>query len=249
MQTSETNHEKQVREPYCWQEKRILRTIRDVFEKRTGLKSSAIALYTALTEIASDYQSDTFTVNQTTIGNRAGLTDRTLRKILPIFQTLGVVTVKRNYVDGLERQTTYCLHRAAESVGKFFRTPGKRFKNEFPTLEESPEKSHEHDDNGCATNNAQQSSSIPSWEEAQKHPLWIPLAKQFKRYCERTGGSPTPQGWRTWASKQPTPKPKATQQPNNGATQVSEAKMSDAERAARVERFKMENRKVLPQMK
>ena len=238
MDNATTSQQKQAakRPPFCFQEKERLRTIRDVFENRSGLKSSAIALYVALTEIASDYQSNTFTVSQTAIANRAGLTDRTLRSILPVFQQLGYVTVQRNYVDGLERQSTYCLNR--EPLGKFCRTPGKEFQNHFPTSEEFPEQSPD--------DNAQQSSSIPSLEEALRQPLWKKLARQYVRFCEsRPGGSPTKKGWKTWASKQLPPKPK----PNRDDQATPPPPISDAEHAATLACFKASNRKAFPEMR
>jgi DNA-binding IclR family transcriptional regulator len=120
-----------------------LRTIRDVFENQPGQASSAIALYVALTEIGSDHQSDTFTTSQTTIAQRAGLSVRTVRTILPVFVKLGLLSIQHNQVDGLQRQSTYSLNRKNNVLGNNCRTSGKRRRNHLPTLEESPEESHE----------------------------------------------------------------------------------------------------------
>jgi hypothetical protein len=72
--------------------------------------SSGIALYAALTEVASNKESDTFTISQAAIAEKAGLTTRTLRRIMPVLVKLRLVTITQNAVEGLQRQSTYTLN-------------------------------------------------------------------------------------------------------------------------------------------
>jgi hypothetical protein len=139
---------KSKRQPFCWQEKHVLRTIRDVFENEPGPTSSAIAIYTALTELASDYKSITFDTSQATIAQRAGLSVRTVRTVLSVFKKLGFVAIKRNQVDGLERQSSYSIIRGYEPLGNHCRALGKRTSFHLPTSEECTEEcKEEHSSN------------------------------------------------------------------------------------------------------
>ena len=80
--------------PFCWQSKEALRRIRDRFESGANL-ASVIAAYVALTEIASDEQSGSFTKAGGYIAYRAGMARSTLEVVLPALRELGLIA----YVD------------------------------------------------------------------------------------------------------------------------------------------------------
>ena len=83
--------------------------IGDVFSQKPGSinsASSARSLYLALTEIASDRQSDRYEASQPEIAIRAGLSVSTVRRILPVFGQLGLVKIKRNSFNGIETTST-----------------------------------------------------------------------------------------------------------------------------------------------
>ena len=80
------------REPFCWLGKRRLRLLAEVFaEDKVGSLAAARSVYLALSEIASDRQSDTFTVATSYIAQRASVTSKTVRRVIKIFKRLGFV--------------------------------------------------------------------------------------------------------------------------------------------------------------
>jgi hypothetical protein len=87
--------------------------ITDVFTENFGSASAARSIYVALTEIASDRQSDTFDASHAAIAHRAGLSVATVKRVLPIFRDLGLVVIKRNSVNRIEQSSTYTLIRVA----------------------------------------------------------------------------------------------------------------------------------------
>ncbi|HWX16594.1 MAG TPA: helix-turn-helix domain-containing protein [Chthoniobacterales bacterium] len=87
--------------------------IADVFESTSGSVNAARSIYLALSEIASDRQSETFDATQADIAHRAGLSVATVKRILPNFQKLGLIRVKRNSINGIETRSTYTLIRGA----------------------------------------------------------------------------------------------------------------------------------------
>lgn len=104
------NNHKQQRPPWCWQEKSALRMINDAdcFEGNGG---SALAVYTALTWIASDHQRDTFSVSRRHIAARAGLSVSTLKRILPKLQQLDLIAIQPRYIEGIQTGNEYTIRR------------------------------------------------------------------------------------------------------------------------------------------
>ena len=87
--------------------------ITDVFTENFRGASAARSIYVALSQIASDQQSDTFDASQSEIAHRAGLSVATVKRVLPIFRDLGIIVIKRNYVNNIEQSSTYTLIRAS----------------------------------------------------------------------------------------------------------------------------------------
>ena len=85
--------------PFCWQTKAALRLIRDYFDA-TGNVSTALAVYVALSEIASDEQSAVFDTTTGHIAKYAGLSARTAGPIVTSLAALGLVNIKENTVPG-----------------------------------------------------------------------------------------------------------------------------------------------------
>ena len=177
------------------------RAIREAFDA-DGRKCSALSIYDALTEIASNEQSDTFTKSHDYIASFAGLDGKTSKRIMPIFEKMKIVHVRRNGSDGLQTANTYTLL----PLGLKVPTQGQSQKNDMSLVlnkssEESAEKSDDCE-NAKARNEPFESSSIhfSSLEEAKKHPYW----KKFARYCEsQPNGIPTLAGFNTWLRGQP----------------------------------------------
>ena len=77
--------------------------IGDAFaEGKIGNLAAARSVYLALSEIASDRQSDTFTVATLYIAQRAGVTSKTVRRVIKILQRLGFARVQGRSANGLK---------------------------------------------------------------------------------------------------------------------------------------------------
>jgi len=150
------------KQPFCWQEKHVLRTIREMFEQ-TGNAGSALLVYHALTEIASDKQSDVFVTTCACIGQRAGLSARTVNRIIPVFERLGIIGIKRNKINGVNGPSTYTVVRDAKPLRTVV-TPCRRVATNCnaqsrsleESLEESPEDTHHSDEWRCYYSNDEQ---------------------------------------------------------------------------------------------
>ena len=112
--------------------------ISDVFAEGAGSINAARSIYLSLAEIASDKASDTFDASQADIGHRAGLSVATVKRILPLFRTLGLIKIKRNSIRGIETRSTYTLIRTA--LAHHEPALAQQPKTKRATLEESTKK-------------------------------------------------------------------------------------------------------------
>lgn len=79
------------KQPFCWQEKKILRLLKSKYNKRTLPYRRSI--YLALTEIESDF-GKAFIKNYTkTISTYAGINRQLVSKILKEFEKLGILHI------------------------------------------------------------------------------------------------------------------------------------------------------------
>jgi DNA-binding MarR family transcriptional regulator len=115
--------------------------IADVFESTSGSVNAARSIYLALAEIASDRQSDTFDASQADIAHRASSSVATVKRILPTLRQVGLVTVKRNFANGIETRSTYRIIRGA--LAHHERALGQPPKTKRATEEELSEESFE----------------------------------------------------------------------------------------------------------
>ena len=81
--------------PWCWCEKTVLRMITETFAE-SNQAVSARSLYLALCELASDKQSDTFTVNKALIAHKAALSVKTVERLLHGLEEVALVRIVRN---------------------------------------------------------------------------------------------------------------------------------------------------------
>jgi hypothetical protein len=112
MHANYENRARQIKDaPFCWQHKGALRMIRDVFEDGHGHSAFALSTYVALSELASDPQSETFTASINQIARRAGASYNTAAKILNRFQSIKLIAVQRNLVPGTKEHapSTYTM--------------------------------------------------------------------------------------------------------------------------------------------
>jgi hypothetical protein len=96
--------------PFAWQSKAANRKIRDAFDASRNV-SSALVIYMALTEIASDEASETFDKTVGYIAVKAGVSTRTVTTISPGLQDIRLVSIRENTIPGskLKGPNTYTL--------------------------------------------------------------------------------------------------------------------------------------------
>ncbi len=223
--------------PWCWIEKAILRMIADIFDA-TGDANLTRSVYLALCEIASDKQANRFTVAIAEIAKRACVSYRKTLSLLQRFETLKIIEVQRNIVEGTKELApstytlctgciTLCTDAQHGSMPRVYKNKRKIRKNDDKKRAQEPPAPA----TTTATEEATASSSIvlDSTEEAEKHPYW----KQFKAYCRSRSGSPTVKGFSTWLKKQPPLKSKASSPKRNGAVSYEAASRASMERADR----------------
>src|SRR5262245_35280967 len=88
--------------PFAWQDKRILRRIRDVCEDH----ASALGVYVALTVAASDTGQEEFQTTQKWLASLSGFSERTVRSRIAELRTGGLISV---FIPKLRAPATYRL--------------------------------------------------------------------------------------------------------------------------------------------
>ena len=131
-------------EPFCWLEKPKLRNIGDAFaEGKIGSLAAARSVYLALSEIASDRQSDTFIAATLYIAQRAGVTSKTVQRVTKVLRRLGFLRMQGRSANGLKLANEYTLIRGNVSMGPIYPSLGKTKEMSLPTREELSEESTE----------------------------------------------------------------------------------------------------------
>src|SRR5262249_16742423 len=110
---------------------------------KLGSISAARSVILALSEIASDRQSDIFVAATSYIAQRAGVTVKTVRRMTKTFKRLGFLRIKPRSENGLKVSNQYTLIRGHRSIGLIYPSLGKTRKTDLPTREELSEESTE----------------------------------------------------------------------------------------------------------
>ena len=94
--------------PYCWQSKDARRRIREYLDQDTSMQKIALAVYDAITELASNKQMPFVKAPQSYIGSTAGGYEvRSVQRVLPILKELGLVHYEEQ--KGIKQTLTYTL--------------------------------------------------------------------------------------------------------------------------------------------
>lgn len=123
--------------PYCWQSKAARRRIRDAFDATNDV-AFALAVYDALTEIASDEQKETFSAAHAWIARISGVSVSKIQRILKAFVDVGLISKS---TPTLRAPSTYAMlsfgttDRTFGTIDLAFGTRAKR--GEKPRYEES----------------------------------------------------------------------------------------------------------------
>lgn len=84
---------------FCWQEKAALRLIREKF--KPSERATALAIYSTLTELASNNQTDEFKVKRQTVGAMVGRSSvRSVDHYLDSLSDIGLVDTRPLVIDG-----------------------------------------------------------------------------------------------------------------------------------------------------
>ena len=121
------------RPPFAWQDKRVLKKIREEFEDY----GSALLTYLALSVAASDKQSEEFQTTHSWLGTLAGLSEKTVRLRLRELQRIGAVRIT---TPALRAPCTYRLLPFGtdnRTNGNHYRTFGNSGAPPLPGSEES----------------------------------------------------------------------------------------------------------------
>jgi len=105
--------------PFCWQSKTALREIRDhIGESDLQISVSiAIAIYTILTEIASNCQNESFTEKQSKIACLSGVSTRYVKMVLRELKKMGIIHIEeRKSENNLNLSSKYTLLQRGEQT-------------------------------------------------------------------------------------------------------------------------------------
>jgi hypothetical protein len=192
---------------FCWQHKKVLTLITETFSE-SDQAASALAVYVAMTKLASDKGSATFTAAKSLIAHTAGVSVSTVQRLLKGFEQLGVVKIKRRAIAGaFKAPNTYTLLAIGHHDASIGHEPCN-LKTDRTDIDKK-RKEKKNDISACArarSNStpgasrkprAQTSSSLSSLyqnQPAQNHVKF----KEFAAWCRRKGGKPTESGFWTW---------------------------------------------------
>lgn len=157
--------------PFSWQDKRVLRKIRESFDD-ANTAASALAVYHALTEAASDKQSDEFKTTVPWLAHRAGLSPRTVSARLADLKGIGVIAVETPKLKAPSNYKLLPFSKDCPTSSNGCRSIG----NSFPTSS-----------NGCATICNGEASPLRRSEESQEDHTHtgsaeIPTLQEVKAY-------------------------------------------------------------------
>jgi hypothetical protein len=184
---------------FCWQHKKVLTLIMETFSE-SDQAASALAVYVAMTKLASDFGSETFTATKALIAHTAGVSVSTVQRLLKGFEQLGVVKIERRAIAGaFKAPNTYTLlaighHDASMSHGR------RNLKTDRADTNKEKKKKNDQGSStrGAGSKQGAQSSSSFSLgyqnQPAQNHVKF----KEFAAWCRRMGGKPTESGFWEW---------------------------------------------------
>lgn len=129
--------------PFCWQNKAARRKIREAFD-RNNTVTTALAVYDALTEIASDEQAETFTTTQAWISQRSGVSPRTVGDRLRELAEIGLLAITTPKLRAPSEFTLLTVPQPVPNDKQALPNVRQRAKKRpLPAYKESPEQSSE----------------------------------------------------------------------------------------------------------
>ena len=141
MESEPSGGPRKIQPPFCWQSKPARQKIRDAFDDEKNV-SSALGVYDALTEIASDQESETFQTTHAWIAQKSGFSPRTVQDRLRGLADIGLVKIS---TPALKCPSTYTILAVRQPL-RSDKQPKQRVRQltkitPLPSLEESNEES------------------------------------------------------------------------------------------------------------
>ena len=129
--------------PWCWQSKGALRLLRDAHDATNDV-TTALAVYVALTECASNEGKDTFTAAHAWINRLSGVSVRTIQKHLKTFAEIGLIAVDAPKLRAPSRFTLLSVRQSLPNDAQPMPSVRQRsFSAPLPTSEELRQNSEE----------------------------------------------------------------------------------------------------------
>ena len=126
--TASSETSRSIKDPFCWQNKKVLTHITETFAE-SDRAASARSVYVALSEVASDKRSDTFKVRKALIAYKAGVSIKTVERILKDLEKLGLVKIGRGFAEvgsaTIKAPNTYTLLSMRHGDATSMRHEGK----------------------------------------------------------------------------------------------------------------------------
>ena len=182
--------------------------------------ASARSLYLALTELASDKQSETFAVSKALISHKAGISVKTAERLLPGLESLGLVRVDRNTQPGLgaiKAVSTYTLLSLRHQVATSLRHHGHN-----GSKSDKVEEAMKNGGMKESLNEEREKEAFPNLNEAKAYSRELgmsePEAERFFNHYSATGWMHGNALIVDWKAKLKNWKPQRSDRPTRGAS-------------------------------
>jgi len=197
---------------WCWQDKAALRKIRDAFDQSNDV-ASAIGVYVAMTEIASDSGSERFQTTHAWIQRVCGWSIRTIQARLKTLAEIGLIHIETS--TSLRQPNTYTLQSDPQPLPNDTQPlPNVRQlakQGSLPTSEENKKKLSEEIERNVGANKSRPASEESEWIgslKADSAYQGIDVSKEHAkmiRWCEANRKQPTRRRFVNWLNRVDTP--------------------------------------------
>lgn len=100
--------------PFVWQSRAAMDVVRHCFDGKE--RQTAVSIYQAMTTLANDERSDSFTAARKEIADLAGTSDRTIDRYAETFERVGLLEIERQSDGGQSKPHTYILTQIGDEA-------------------------------------------------------------------------------------------------------------------------------------
>jgi hypothetical protein len=187
--------------PWMWASKNALRSIRDRLGDSHEEIGRARNVYFAFCELASNREASRFQASKVEIANLAGVHSKTVQRVLPILEALGLIRVERSGAgikSGLKVPSTYTLLSVIPPSGQYVPSIGLN----VPSIGQDANKGQLSDrieEGSVRTDEKNKNPSAPVGAVVDDRGRVIPIelrASEFKKLCV----PPFLDAWADWCA-------------------------------------------------